>query len=207
MELFAGLAGLFLAHLVALASPGPAFIIVLQQAAARSRSAGLSVALGVALGSLTWIALVLLGVGLVLQEASCLYGTLRLVGGLYLIYLAVRMWRGAGEPLTFAIPPEVGTLGWPALRRGLLTQLLNPKAAIFFGSIYVTFLPPDLPHLTLVAVAVAIVLVELFWYVAVALAFSAKRVHQTYAAAKTWIDRVAGGCLALLGAKLMLSDR
>ena len=94
-----------------------------------------------------------------------------------------------------------------SLRLGLLTQLVNPNAAVFFGSIFLTFLPPDLPLWVTGVVLVNIFAVEFLWYLAVALLFSTGRVRRAYTDAKLWIDRLAGGCLAVLGVKLALSER
>ena len=208
MEYLIPLLGLALAHFVAAASPGPAFVVSLQETLAKDRRAGVAAAAGIALGSFLWALLVLLGVGLVLQQAGWLYGALRLLGGLYLIYLGIRLWRGAAQPL--ALPAAGGTGKGPLLGSlciGLLTQLVNPKAAVFFGSIFLTFLPPALPAWVQAVVLVNIFAVEFLWYLAVALLFSAGRVRAAYAGAKLWIDRIAGGCLAALGLRLALSER
>ncbi len=208
MEYVIPLAGLALAHFVAAASPGPAFIVALQESVARDRRAGVVAAVGIALGSFLWALLVVLGVGLLLQQAGWLYGTLRLLGGLYLIYLGICLWRGAAQPL--ALPGAAGAAPGSVLRSlrlGLLTQLVNPKAAVFFGSIFLTFLPPDLPLWVTGVVLANIFAVEFLWYLAVALLFSTGRVRRAYTGAKLWIDRLAGGCLAVLGLKLALSER
>ena len=208
MEYLIPLLGLALAHFVAAASPGPAFVVSLQETLAKDRRAGVAAAVGIALGSFLWALLVLLGVGLVLQQAGWLYGALRLLGGLYLIYLGFRLWRGAAQPLAL---PAAGGAGRGSLRAslriGLLTQLVNPKAAVFFGSIFLTFLPPALPAWVQAVVLANIFAVEFLWYLAVALLFSAGRVRAAYAGAKLWIDRIAGGCLAALGLRLALSER
>ena len=208
MEYLIPLTGLALAHLIAAASPGPAFIVALQESVARDRRAGVVAAVGIALGSFLWALLVVLGVGLLLQQAGWLYGTLRLLGGLYLIYLGICLWRGAARPLALPGPgAAVPASALRSLRLGLLTQLVNPKAAVFFGSIFLTFLAPDLPLWVTGVVLANIFAVEFLWYLAVALLFSTGRVRRAYTGAKLWIDRLAGGCLAALGAKLALSER
>ncbi len=208
MEYLIPLAGLALAHFIAAASPGPAFIVALQESVARDRRAGVAAAVGIALGSFLWALLVVLGVGLLLQQAGWLYGTLRLLGGLYLIYLGISLWRGAAQPLALPGPGAAAPAsGLRSLRLGLLTQLVNPKAAVFFGSIFLTFLPPDLPLWVTGVVLANIFAVEFLWYLAVALLFSTGRVRRAYTGAKLWIDRLAGGCLAALGLKLALSER
>lgn len=206
MEYLIPLLGLALAHFVAAASPGPAFVVSLQETLAKDRRAGVAAAVGIALGSFLWALLVLLGVGLVLQQAGWLYGALRLLGGLYLIYLGICLWRGAAQ--TLALPAAAKgppASGLRSLRLGLLTQLVNPKAAVFFGSIFLTFLPPELPLWVTLVVLANIFAVEFIWYLAVALLFSTGRVRRAYTGAKLWIDRAAGGCLAALGLKLALS--
>ena len=227
MEYLIPLLGLALAHFVAAASPGPAFVVSLQETLSKDRQAGVAAALGIALGSFLWALLVLLGVGLILQQAGWLYGALRLLGGLYLIYLGYRLWRGAAQPLALQtaslagrgsllaslridpLPARLAGRGslLASLRIGLLTQLVNPKAAVFFGSIFLTFLPPALPAWVQAVVLANIFAVEFLWYLAVALLFSARRVRAAYAGAKLWIDRIAGGCLAALGLRLALSER
>ncbi len=208
MQYLIPLAGLALAHLIAAASPGPAFIVALQESVARDRRAGVAAAVGIALGSFLWALLVVLGVGLLLQQASWLYGSLRLLGGLYLIYLGICLWRGAARPLVLPGPGAAAPASaLRSLRLGLLTQLVNPKAAVFFGSIFLTFLPPELPLWVTGVVLANIFAVEFLWYLAVALLFSTGRVRRAYTCAKLWIDRVAGGCLAALGIKLALSER
>ena len=94
-----------------------------------------------------------------------------------------------------------------AVRLGLLTQLANPKVAVFFGSIFVTLLPAE-PSVGVQAAVIAIVCAnEVGWYTAVAYAFAIARLRRGYARAKTWIDRTCGGFLALLGLRLVVEGR
>ncbi len=196
------------AHLLAAMSPGPSFIVVMQQSVARSRRAGLLAAAGIGLGSALWAVLVLLGLSLILEQATWLYATLRLLGGAYLVYLGIRLWLGARVPLDLSLPvAAVGASPWQSFRIGLLTQLLNPKAAVFFGSIFVTLLAPDLPVWLKLAVVGLIFFNEFLWYAIVAYLFSTGSARQVYARSKTWLDRILGTCLALLGARLALADR
>ena len=81
MEQVVTLAGIALALLFVAMSPGPAFIVVSQQAVARSRDAGVITALGVSVGSVVWVMLVILGIAFVLEQAAWLYVVLRLMGG------------------------------------------------------------------------------------------------------------------------------
>lgn len=102
--------------------------------AQRGRIAGLLAACGVATGLLTIGLLAAFGLGRFVQDTPVLYQTLRWAGVFYLIYLAWDCWREANAPDD--LPVAGSTLG-AAFRRGLITNLLNPKAFLF----YITVLP------------------------------------------------------------------
>ena len=80
-------------------SPGPSFVLVARTAIAVSRSDGLAAAVGMGLGGVTFGVLALAGLTAVLATVEWLYAGLRILGGLYLMYLAILIWRGAREPI------------------------------------------------------------------------------------------------------------
>ena len=132
-----------------------------------------------------------------------LYAGLKLAGGLYLLHLALRIWRGAAGPVTVPATAD----GRPAglLRSfsiALATQLSNPKTAIVYGSIFAALLPADPPGWLLLALPPAVFVIEAGWYAAVALAFSAGRPRAAYLRSKAWIDRVAASVVGALGLRL-----
>ncbi len=195
------LATLGLAQALAVISPGPSFLVVARTTIAESRLAGSITALGLGLGSVIWASGALFGLTSLFKIAPWTYQAVAIAGGVYLIYLAVQLWRHAPEPM-----PEMSQIAarrGTALLRGMLTQLSNPKPAIFFGSIFVTMLPPH-PSVTLVACVLPMVFViEVCWYVLVACLLSSPRLRTSYARAKPWIDRGTGGFLGILGFKLI----
>jgi threonine/homoserine/homoserine lactone efflux protein len=207
MDLLATLIGLQITHLLAVISPGPSLLVVARTAAAHARRAGTWVAVGLGLGTLIWSLAALFGLGLLFDLAPWLYAGLKAAGALYLLYLALMLWRGAGRPLSVEAesahaPAPLGAAA--SLRLGLLTQLANPKVAVFFGSIFVALLPAE-PSAGVQAAVIAIVVAnEVGWYGFVAQAFAAPRVRRGYARAKTWIDRATGTFLGLLGLRLGL---
>ena len=208
MEQVVTLAGIALALLFVAMSPGPAFIVVSQQAVTRSRDAGVIAALGVSVGSVVWVMLVIFGIAFVLEQAAWLYVVLRLIGGAYLVYLGVQLWRGARKPMTEEPCDEgMGHTLWRTFWRAILIQLLNPKAAVFFGSVFLTMLSPDAPAWVQGVALGMVFVIEFGWYLVVATTSSSKPARRVYARAKIWIERVAGAWLALFGLKLAWSDR
>jgi threonine/homoserine/homoserine lactone efflux protein len=186
-------------------SPGPSFVLVARTAIAGSRRAGLGTALGMGLGGLTFAALALLGLIALLAQVAWLYFGLKVLGGLYLLHLGWRLWRGAREPLTVDTVGEAGTGFWRAVLLGLVTQLSNPKTAVVYAGIFAALLPAQpLPSWLALALPAAIFAVEFGWYALVATAFSAGGPRRLYLGAKTWIDRLAGGVMVALGIRLIV---
>ena len=191
-------------HLVAMASPGPNVLVVTQTAMSRSERSALAVALGVATGSLILSTLAAVGLGLVFEQASWLRHGIQVAGGAYLVYLGIRVWLGAGEP-----PPSPEPSGRPAedsprrlYLRGLLTNLTNPKAAVFFGSILAPVLDSAGADWVVVAAIAVIVFNALWWHCLLAVLFGRPSVRRWYGRSKRLIDRLVGGLLALLGLRL-----
>ncbi|MCM2473669.1 LysE family transporter [Rhizobium sp. CG5] len=199
--------GILTAILIGAMSPGPSFVLVSHTALGRSRAAGLAAALGMGAGGAIFAALALAGLGALLARVEWLHLILKLLGGLYLLYLASRLWRGAADPLPVDMPEQGRE---PSLLRsfllGLTTQLGNPKTAVVYASIFVAFLPAD-PDLSVLAILPpAVFVVEAGWYALVALVFSASLARTVYGKAKAWIDRAAALVMAGLGARLILES-
>jgi threonine/homoserine/homoserine lactone efflux protein len=85
----------------------------------------------------------------------------------------------------------------------LTTQVSNPKTAIVYASVFAALLPPALPGWIYVVLPLLIFLIETSWYAVVAVLFSAERPRAAYLRSKTWIDRLAGAVMGLLGARLI----
>lgn len=199
------LGSVFVVHVLAMLSPGPNVLVVTQTAASRTRRAGLLVALGVATGAAIWSGAALLGLSVLFARIPWVYGALKLVGGVYLLYLAFKLWRGADRPLV--IPNREGATtqtDGQAFRLGLLTNLTNPKALVFYGSIFAALLGPDLPAWVRLAAFAIVVGNATLWHGALACFFSAAGTQQFYQHIRRWIDRIAALALALLGLKMLL---
>lgn len=187
-------------HWVILVTPGANVLVVSQLAAGGHRRAACFAAIGITLVAVIWAALAALGVHAVFVAHPHLRFGLQLAGGAYLCYLAVRLWRssaGAGAAAPHALSP------WTAFRLGFLTNILNPKSALFFGSVFTTALPPD-ASIALVHAALATVLVNaLAWHLFLALAFSHARVQAAYARRRDAFTRFASAAVAAFGLRLV----
>ena len=202
VAIYLGILGALLAGAI---SPGPSFVLVCRTAMLHSRTAGLVAALGMGLGGAIFGGLALLGLGALLREVPSLHVVLKIAGGLYLLYLAYRIWSGATERLEVRTGDPAG--GDRHLRRvfwlSLMTQLSNPKTAVVYGSIFTVFLPPEPSVALLVALVPGIFLVEFAWYAVVGSVFSIRKPREIYLGSKTMIDRIVALILGGLGGRLL----
>lgn len=198
------LASIGLIQLLAVISPGPSFLIAARTAVAQSRTAGLKVALGLGAGTVIWSAAALLGLNAVFHAVPMLFMAMKAAGALFLLYIALMILRHASEPLQIGGQSE--RLANPFLK-GFLTQISNPKVAVFFGSIFIAMLPPDVPLWMTLALIFIVSFNEVWWYSAVALFFGSGPVRAFYLQAKVWIDRVTGLFLGALGLRLLWTAR
>lgn len=161
-----------LATLLQTATPGPGVLYVSAQSLARGRRAGFASAFGIEFGEVIWLAATATGLVALLSASTEVLTVLRLAGAAYLIYLGVQRWRHA--ELTISAP--AGSHRW-TFAQGTITQLLNPKVAVYF----VAFMPLFLDQHRAIAPQVAVLGVV---YIAVALAVDA-----TYVLAASAISR------------------
>ncbi|WP_019938993.1 LysE family translocator [Bordetella sp. FB-8] len=187
-------------------SPGPSFVLVARTAVGTSRRDGMATALGMGVGGVVFSVLALAGLYTVLSMVAWLYAALKIGGGLYLLFLAVKIWRGARQPFAFdqGIPAQRSGAK-PAFWVGLATQLSNPKTAIVYGSVFVSLLPQHPPAWCYAALPAIVFTIEAGWYTVVALCFSSQRPRSLYLRAKAWIDRLSAGVIAALGLRLILT--
>ncbi len=203
-----GIAG---AMIVGAMSPGPSFVMVARTAVSSSRRDGLAAALGMGAGGVVFAIAALVGLQAAFLAVPALYLAVKLLGGAYLVYLGIRIWRGAREPLSAAQDERAAAgTGGNARRAFLLgmgTQVSNPKTAVVYASIFAAFLPREVPLALALAVPAVIFCIETGWYAVVALALSSAAPRSAYLRYKAWIDRAAGGVMVLLGLKLLSGVR
>jgi len=190
------------ALLIGAISPGPSFVYVSQTALATSRRHGVSAAAGMGLGGAVFASLALLGLVALLHEVTWLYLLSKIAGGLYLLMLAARMWRGAHDSLIDGpgVPGPRST--WRLFTLAAVTQVSNPKTAVVYGSVFAALLPARAPIWLIVLLPLVVFAVEAGWYCTVAVALSAPRPRRVYLRYKPRVDRCAASVLGALGVSL-----
>lgn len=188
-------------------SPGPSFVMVARTAVAQSRANALAAALGMGIGGLMYATASLLGLQALFAAVPVIYVLIKVAGGIYLMYIGIRIWRSSKYALS--ISADGGSVTPERLKRSftmaLITQLSNPKAAVIYASIFAAFLPRHVPTSFAVSIAAVCFVVETGWYSTVATVLSSSGPRAAYLSFKSQIDRVAGSVMMLLGIKLVAS--
>jgi RhtB (resistance to homoserine/threonine) family protein len=189
------------AQLLAVMSPGPSFLVTARTAVARSRAEGVKVALGLAAGTVIWAGAALFGLNALFHAVPPLFIAMKVLGALFLIWIAWQIFRHAKEPLQLDVRSSVGQ--GSSFKRGLWVQLSNPKVMVFFGSIFIAMLPASPPLWMLLTLLAIVTFNEFWWYSVVSLFFGSGPIREMYLKAKAWIDRITGLFLGALGIRLL----
>lgn len=194
-------------QIVALASPGPDFFFISQTAASQSRRDAFKGVIGITLAVAIWAAVALLGLNLILKQMAWLHQLILLAGGAYLMWMGIQMIKSARQPQSVGaeVTPVTSSRKKNIFLRGLLTNLSNPKAIIYFGSIFSLIVGDDVSSATRTAIFILIVAETLIWFSLVATLFSLPWVKAKYQKLAKWIDGIAGTLFVAFGLHLIFS--
>ncbi len=188
-----------IAHLLAVISPGPDFVVALRNSLQYSRKTGIWTALGFALGVMVHVTYCVAGIALVIAQSPTLFNVIKIVGGFYLVYIGIQAFRATDQSFAFEdklkpdVPWHVG------LKIGFITNILNPKATLFFLSIFSVLLKPETPFWVSLTTGSLMVINTFLWFVMVAYLFTQKKVRQAYIQKQGLIHKILGLILVVLG--------
>lgn len=205
-------------QLVALVTPGPDFFLISQVAVSHSRREAMMAVIGVTIGVAVWALVALLGLHVLVKKLPWIQAILYLAGGSYLSYLGTLLMRScysqlqqkrmqhqqdlveAGNEPTVEIEKQYKNR---LLLKGLLTNLANPKALIYFGSVFVLFVGDNVSNVMRVEIFVLVILLTLLWFGIVAVVFSMPKPKAIYQKAGAYIDGFAGILFLVFGLSLV----
>lgn len=197
-----------LVHLLAVASPGPDFAVVVRESVVRGQRSGSWTAVGVGSGILVHVGYSLLGIGLIVSQSIVLFNLFKWLAAGYLFYLGFQALRakpvelgqiatsGSNQPLS---PRRAFTIGF-------VTNGLNPKATLFFLSLFTVVIDPHTPLPVQAGYGLYLALATGFWFCLVAWLFSRERIRAGFTRMGHWFDRVTGAVLIGLGVRLAASE-
>lgn len=198
-----------LVSLVAAISPGPDFFIVLRNSLSYSRRAGMVTALGVSLALTIHITYSLLGIGVLIAESQLIYNLVKYTGAIYLFYLGCSSLKSSFKSVeNIQLKDSKGIehiSNWQALSQGFLTNLLNPKCALFFISLFSQFIDAHTSALVRFEYAAINWSISLGWFLLLSYLVTASWFIDRINAFRMTIDRVMGFGLIFLSMKILFA--
>jgi RhtB (resistance to homoserine/threonine) family protein len=197
-----------LVHLVAVASPGPDFAIVVRHSVAYGRRIAIYTSVGIGLAILLHVAYSLVGLSVIIASTPWLFTTISYFAAAYLLYLAIGALRSgpskAGDPRTQVnkkLPPiSVKKAFWT----GFLTNGLNPKATLFFLSLFTAIIDVNTPIMVKAGYGLYLAVATGLWFCFLSYLLSTSKVAQLIGEKGYWLDRTMGVLLVGLATKLVI---
>lgn len=191
---------------MALASPGPDFVIAVRNSILYSRKIGIITAIGFALGVSVHMTYTLLGLAVLISQSVILFNLIKYAGAAYLFYIGFHALKSRGFEETTSQRAQQKTMNpLKALWNGFLTNALNPKATLFFMAVFSQFINPETPFSIQITYALTCVVMTGIWFSLVAMVLTHPKIKAKFLQLTKWIDRVCGGLLIALGIKLAFS--
>ncbi|WP_426370537.1 LysE family translocator [Pseudocolwellia sp. HL-MZ7] len=207
MDLIQGLIVITTIHFLAAAAPGPDFVLVSQQTLTHGKKTGLLCSIGITLGLSIHLIYSALGLAAIIANSSSALWAIKIIGGCYLMYLGYKGLTSkkatniAADETTQTIPKEKSAL--KSIGAGFLCNALNPKAPIYFVSLFTLVLSPDLPLSHLLIYGTWIMAIQFIWFSSVVLLLSRPAINKKFQAMGHWVDRVTGVAMIALGLKVI----
>ena len=188
-------------------TPGPDTVYILGRSIAQGRDAGVASALGICVGSIFHTCAAALGLSAILATSALAFSAIKLLGGVYLVFLGVKMLLDRRKRLSLPSHFRWRTTE-AAFRQGVLTNILNPKVALFFLAFLPQFIDPTSNSKIAAFLALGLTFVTTGTIWCLILAWSASSLSERLRRNETiaqWLNRTAGALFVFLGLRLAVS--
>lgn len=202
---------MFLLAAIALnVAPGPDLLYVLSRATQQGKRVGIASVAGVCTGAMVHVTAAAVGLSAILVSSALAFSVVKYAGAAYLLYLAYKAFRSGGFTLDMAglKVPEISA--FQAFKQGVLIDIFNPKAAIFFMAFLPQFVRPDAGPVPLQLFGLGMLVIAVAFIVEGTYALLADRLASRLRKSRRfslWLDRTIGVIFASIGIKLALSSQ
>lgn len=201
----------------ATASPGPAFVVGIRNAIVYGRVTGIATGIGLGLGVAVHVTLVLTGISLIVEQSPFVYNVIKYAGAAYLVCVGVKCLMSAcktfkqknrkpGELKISDLNKKENKSLLLAVFQGFMTNLLNPKAVIFFTSVFSQFISLHTIMPIKILFGSTSVFIEASWYVLISMLLTNQSIQRKFLSVTHWIDSVFGGLIIFLGFRLAIHN-
>lgn len=197
-------------HFIALMSPGPDFALIVQNTSHHGRRTGLTIAAGLSAGILVHSILSITGISYLVQQHPTLFSFVQILGGSYLLYLGIGALKSLYQTKKTATTPNekkkasrILTNQKQAFSKGFMTNILNPKALVFFISLMSSLVPASMSVTGKVSAVFILWFLALFWFSLLAWLLSTKRLQRKLESSAHYIDGICGVIFTLIGSVIL----
>ncbi len=194
------------AHLLAVIVPGPDFIIVCRNALTYSRKSGIWTSVGLGIGCLIHISISLAGIAFIVSKSIIIFNIIKFLGASYLIYIGIKSIRCKSSKIQVTDKfksKDISILS--SLKIGFLTNVLNPKATLFFLSLFTVIISPKTPMSIMGIMSIIMILNTMIWFSFLSLLITQKNIRLIFEKFQDKVNKFLGGLLIFIGMKVALS--
>jgi len=196
-----------LIHLLAVISPGPDFVVAIRNSLTYSRKTGVWTAVGFGLGITIHVFYCIAGLGIIISKSIIIFNVIKYLGAAYLIYIGIKSFIAKSSHIDIQNNIHKNDISiLSAIKMGFLTNVLNPKATLFFLSLFTLVINPETPLNIQVLLGVVMVVNTTLWFSLVAIFFTQKKIQNLFYKFQKVFNRVFGGLLIALGLKIVFTS-
>ena len=195
-----------LLHLFAVASPGPDFVLVSRQSFRHGRMVAIWTSAGIAIGILFHVAVSLTGLSLLLQNQPDFFWYLKLAAALYIGYLGLTslISKGPINLKNYSTDEEGRYL--KSISTGFLTNVLNPKAFIFFITVFTLVINEDTGVVIKGLLGIYMSMATFIWFTFISILLTNQKATEKFEKAILWLERITGLFLLILAIHIMFQE-
>ncbi|MDO8512753.1 MAG: LysE family transporter [bacterium] len=173
-----------------------------------SKKTGLWTAVGFGLGIAVHIFYCLAGLAVVISQSILIFNTIKLLGAGYLIYIGLKSFYAKSSKLDVGeYKPRKDISALSAIKTGFLTNVLNPKATLFFLSLFTFVISPTTPFMIMLIIGGIMIINTILWFSLVAVLLSHKRIRTVFERFQNVFNKTFGGLLLILGIKIAMTEK
>lgn len=197
-----------LVHLLGVMSPGPDFIMCVRNSLTYSRRTGIFTAIGFGFGIAIHILYCAAGLALIISQSILMFNFIKFLGAAYLIYIGIRSLTSKSGQINIGTQEKKSDISrLKAVKIGFLTNVLNPKATVFFLSMFTLVISPDMPLHLLIIVSIIMIIDTMLWFSLVAIFFTQKHIRGVFEKYQGIFNKTFGGILIALGLKVATTQK
>jgi RhtB (resistance to homoserine/threonine) family protein len=195
-------------NLLAAISPGPDFVMAVRNSLNYSRRTGIFTGIGIGLGLAVHIIYCAAGIGYIISKSIIIFSVIKYLGAGYLIYIGICSILAKKSKLEINEERKAEDITrLQAVKIGFLTNVLNPKATMFFLGLFTFVIGPETPAYVVVIISLMMILTAITWFTIVAIFFTQKRIQDSFIRFEGVINKTFGALLIFLGMKIALLEK